>query len=251
MERNKLDNIFMDAMNTLDPTIGSPSFSNGNMGTQGGYNQVDQMGNPGIPGVTGGLYNNSQPVMQSQQPMQAMVPGGANFYNTGMQAQVPGGNGMNGMNGGQVQPVQAMQPMVPNGHGVNNENAVQGGNNMQAQVNVGQNTSLHGQQVQNQSASDSSKSKKVNKPQGREPLGKRLRAISANSKVKVEIDRFEKILIDLAEQGGTSAKFEDLREYLPTFINNGTIKTWMEEQELKMVGRVNPDNAKWEYTITW
>ena len=83
------------------------------------------------------------------------------------------------------------------------------------------------------------------------PLGRRLRQVTNEAQSAVEIKKFEEILLKYAQQGLDRVQFNDLREYLPNLIATERIRSWMEQNELQMIGQVNQETAQWQFTICW
>jgi hypothetical protein len=84
-----------------------------------------------------------------------------------------------------------------------------------------------------------------------ETLGKRLRRLSENAKVTAEVERFTKILEEAAIQGNDRVHVNDLREYIPTLILNGTAAKWFADNELIWTGSVDPESGAYNYIISW
>lgn len=67
-------------------------------------------------------------------------------------------------------------------------------------------------------------------------LGKRLKIIAENSKVNLEIEKLTNKLVELAEQGNTAVRFNDLREYTPLMIATGALWDWLTNNDLSYSG---------------
>lgn len=91
----------------------------------------------------------------------------------------------------------------------------------------------------------------VQQDEERVPLGRRLRQISNQANVTMEVEQFKNKLIAIAEEGKTSIFFPDLRTELPTFIQSGKYVEWFKAEEIVLQGVVRQDTGAYEFTVSW
>lgn len=82
-------------------------------------------------------------------------------------------------------------------------------------------------------------------------LGKRLRLLTNQARTNAEAQNFIDILTEAANRGEDHVQFEDLREVLPTMVMSETALDWIRSNELGVQGQINPNTAKYEYTVSW
>ena len=82
-------------------------------------------------------------------------------------------------------------------------------------------------------------------------LGKKLRRLTEQAKVNVEAQALIQILVDAANIGEDHVYFPDLRSIVPKMIMNETIFRWLDSNEIRYSGQVNPNTAAYEYTLYW
>lgn len=83
------------------------------------------------------------------------------------------------------------------------------------------------------------------------PLGRKLRQLTDQAKTNKEAQALVDMLKEAATRGEDHIAFTDLRTVVPSMIMNESLWTWLKSEEIAFNGRVNPDTAAYEYTLTW